>query len=501
MTVIDEGRRAVLEMMAKTAVATAAGLTLSSVGGCEIFLEQIRKRPVRSDWARLGTSDAIKDTYRAAVAAMKALPSSDPRNWTRQAEIHLNWCPHGNWWFLPWHRGYMLYFEQICRELTGETRFALPYWNWTCNRSLPPEFLVSSPSNVLFDPTRNGGVNPPPPMSEFNVGTSVMTTILAESNFLVFASGKVTGQRDRTTQGPLESNPHNSVHGTVGAGGNFGTYRSPLDPIFWLHHSMVERVWWEWNVIRGHANTNDAAWNNMRFDNQFVDRTGAAVMTNVALLNLAPLLSYQYDTSPFDHCGLPLASQIAIDRTKLRELLEKGGQVELRTIRTFAASRVVVLAVGDKAAEVLRVRDPAVSANIPLDPDDRVLLRLTDIEQPASGDFFVRVFVNMPGASVGTGIDDPHYAGSFAFFNDPNQQHSGHVHGNAAVLVDATNAVRRLRGMGEITAGGELSIHLIATPFDQRRPGQTRLTIGRIELELAKSIAPAPAFSSPAAAR
>jgi tyrosinase len=291
------------------------------------------------------------------------------------------------------------------------------------------------------------------------------------------------------------------VHGTVGAGGNFGTFRSPLDPIFWLHHCMVERVWWEWNLVRGHANTNDPAWNNQRFDNQFFDRHGAPVSTSVALLNLAPLLSYQYDNSPFDHCGPRLLERFDVDRAKLRELLEKGGPVELRTLRSFGASKPVELAMGDKAIEVLRVRDPAASANATRDPDERVLLRLTDIEQPASGDFFVRVFLNLPDANAGTPIDDPHYAGSFAFFNDPNSHHAGHVHGNAAVLVDATPAVQRLRGMGAITAGGEISVHLIATPFDQRTPVRNRIAIGQVELQLARSLAPAPAFAAPAAPR
>ncbi|WP_158219903.1 tyrosinase family protein [Ideonella sp. A 288] len=494
MTVIDEGRRAVLALLAKGATATAAGAALATLGGCESLLEQIRNRPMRRDWARLGASDPVKDCYRAAVAAMKALPASDPRHWTKQATIHLDWCPHGNWWFLPWHRGYLLYFEQICRELTGDNTFALPYWNWTCQRSLQPEFLVASASNTLFDATRNSGVNPPPPMSDFNVGPAVMSAILAETNFLIFGSGKVLGQRDRTTQGPLESNPHNSVHGTVGGSGNFGSFMSPLDPIFWLHHGMVERVWWEWNVVRGHANTNDPAWANMRFDNQFVDRSGAPVQTSVGLLNLAPLLSYRYDTSPFDRCGIPLGDRLEVDKAVLRRLLEEGGRAELETVRRVGASRPTELAVGDRATEVLRVRDPAVSANATLGPDDRVLLRLTELEQPATGDFFVRVFVNLPGASAATGVDDPHYAGSFAFFNDPNAHHGGHVHGNAAVMVDATEAVRRLRRLGEIGADGELSVQLIATPFGGRPPRQARLAIGQVELQLARSRAPAPLF-------
>ena len=46
---------------------------------------------------------------------MLGLPATDPRNWYRYALIHALDCPHGNWWFLPWHRGYLGWFERICR--------------------------------------------------------------------------------------------------------------------------------------------------------------------------------------------------------------------------------------------------------------------------------------------------------------------------------------------------------------------------------------------------
>src|ERR1700753_991774 len=53
--------------------------------------------------------------YKKAVAVMKLRHNDDPTGWEFQANIHNNWCPHGNWFFLPWHRAYLLHFEQICR--------------------------------------------------------------------------------------------------------------------------------------------------------------------------------------------------------------------------------------------------------------------------------------------------------------------------------------------------------------------------------------------------
>src|ERR1044071_40065 len=59
-------------------------------------------------------------SYAKGVEAMLKLPADDPRNWFRNAFIHLMDCPHGNWWFYVWHRGYLGYFEQTIRELSQD---------------------------------------------------------------------------------------------------------------------------------------------------------------------------------------------------------------------------------------------------------------------------------------------------------------------------------------------------------------------------------------------
>ena len=65
------------------------------------------------------------ESYAKGVEAMLKLPPSDPHNWFRNAFIHFMDCPHGNWWFYVWHRGYLGYFEQTIRKLSGDPTFAL----------------------------------------------------------------------------------------------------------------------------------------------------------------------------------------------------------------------------------------------------------------------------------------------------------------------------------------------------------------------------------------
>lgn len=234
-------------------VSLSALTLLAATGGCESIKDAIANRPVRK---RSTSAAAATDmaTYANAVSAMKALPAGDPRNWLAQANIHQNFCPHGNWYFLPWHRAYLFYFEQICRELTGVKDFALPYWNWQADRSIPTAFWSGS----LNHSPRSAG-----PASQAGlsyIGPSVLEGILDLTNFEQFASYAATALRPATGggYGELESTPHNNIHGFVG--GTMGTYQSPQDPVFWCHHNMIDCMWDTWNNKRGNLNTSDTAW-------------------------------------------------------------------------------------------------------------------------------------------------------------------------------------------------------------------------------------------------
>lgn len=258
---------------------------LAATGGCEALRDAIRNRPIRRD---VTTAAAANDVaiYGDAVAAMKALPSSDPRNWTNQAEIHLNFCPHGNWFFLPWHRAYLFYFERICRELTGESGFALPFWNWQKDRAVPAQFWGAG--NPLDHSPRTA--TPASQAIDGWVGPQTMEDIFDLTNFEQFASYESSAPRGGTGggYGSLEATPHNNIHGFVG--GTMGSFMSPLDPVFWCHHNMIDCCWVEWNINRGNANTNDSDWLNFTFT-EFVDGDGTAVEVSILATVLMPLLS------------------------------------------------------------------------------------------------------------------------------------------------------------------------------------------------------------------
>src|ERR1700709_1266364 len=59
-------------------------------------------------------------SYAKGIEAMLKLSPDHPQNWFRNAFVHLMDCPHGNWWFYVWHRGYLGHFERSIRALSGD---------------------------------------------------------------------------------------------------------------------------------------------------------------------------------------------------------------------------------------------------------------------------------------------------------------------------------------------------------------------------------------------
>jgi tyrosinase len=442
-------------------------------GGCEIFemtTKRIQNRPVRRSITSLAANDPIITTLQSAVSAMKALPSSDPRNWINQAHIHRDHCPHGNWWFLPWHRVYLYYFEEICRELTGNNDFALPYWNWSTNPSIPSVYWGGT-SNPLFDGTRSAG--PASVADPGSVGASIMNTILNQPNFLLFGSGTAVNQRDVSTYGLLEGTPHNYIHGFVG--GNMGFVSlSPQDPVFWAHHNMIECCWVNWNIVRSHPNTNDPQWLNLTFT-EFVDRKGNPVSVKVSETLLYPVLLYRYE-----ECFPGLRSMAEIERDMdLQTFLKRGAPVQLQLENQVEVEAAAELPLNQPFRRSLRLSPEMIGKAASERDTSHLILTIGDVRLPLHSDVYVRVFVNKPDATPETPIHDPHYAGSFAIFNGAEDHREHAREGN--FVVDLTSTVRRL-AQSQALEPGEVDITLVPVPHPNRTPQDATLSLKRLKL-------------------
>ncbi len=441
------------EFIKLTGGSIAASLSVGMLGGCESILEQINNRPIRKNISTLSDTDPIIQAYKDGVSAMKALSSTDRRNWTAQADIHNDFCPHGNWYFLPWHRAYLYYFEAIIRELSGYQDFALPYWNWTCQPSIPGVFFGSS--NTLNDTTRTKGATDIIPTSY--TGEDVMDDIFDLTDFESFGSYESGGF------GELEGTPHNLVHGWID--GNMSEYMSPLDPVFWCHHNMVERCWWEWNITRGNPNPDSSDWYDLSLGGMFCDKDGNLINNiTVGTTSLMPLLSYQYDDQVIP-CSSRVSGFKAIPERlsnddDLREFLKKGGPYRIKTldrISSEALSRVVIRGGSEKRITIPTSANRMLKSN--LAKDSRYLLKVNKATLTNASDVFVRVFVNSPSGAVMRDKDDLHYAGSFAFFG--SGEHAHHSEGNT-YYIDITNTVKRLRRKGLIKDDSDIDLSFVA---------------------------------------
>src|SRR5215469_7939883 len=143
----------------------AAGAAATTVLGSSIFtLDSVWAAPVmRRNLGGMAASDPVLASYRKAIKAMKALPTTNPLSWDYQAAIHgttlsgshtaWNTCEHGTHFFWSWHRMYLYWFERIIRKMSGDSSWALPFWDYNSpsQRSLPVPFRDSSSELYLLN--------------------------------------------------------------------------------------------------------------------------------------------------------------------------------------------------------------------------------------------------------------------------------------------------------------------------------------------------------------
>jgi tyrosinase len=413
---------------------------------------------VRRNVMDLDADGPEMNAYRDAVKAMSNLKPTDRRNWLEQADIHRKGCPHGNWWFLPWHRAYLLQFERICRVLIDKPDFALPYWDWTTHPTLPPAFV--NPGDVLRHTRDLGDVEAIP---EEYVGQKVIDDLWLIGDFSTFASAPTKGndQKESPGLGQLEGVPHNNVHGAVGGDMGF-VPRSARDPLFWLHHANVDRLWTKWLSFTGHANPDATKWLDKVFTD-FADEKGNPVDSKVRDLLSTHRLGYRYPEQPKSDQP-PLLAALTVESDALAFSVKNNNTAWAETPLTVALKLPAELQ--SRVAKLLEgpAQTPATL---------RVTLRGVDL--PADPKAKIRVFVNCPYLSAQTPISDKHYVTTLGFFPG-HENHDGgehpatdHASGEHTFLVNVASTVTRLGKAKAYKPGDPLRVQLLATGGDPQK--------------------------------
>jgi tyrosinase len=165
---------------------------------------------------------------------------------------------HGAPGFLPWHRAYLLDLE---RELQAiDPSVALPYWRFDepAPNLFTPEFfgVADSLGTVSFGPTNplqfwrtDGvpGVNRRPNFDTATQSAFVIdeaTTLGLGTNYAAFRG--------------MEGNPHGFAHTSFGGFiSSIGT--AARDPLFFLLHTNVDRLWAKWQDANNRFNPDQEA--------------------------------------------------------------------------------------------------------------------------------------------------------------------------------------------------------------------------------------------------
>ena len=136
---------------------------------------------------------------------------------------------HGNPRFLPWHRIYLLRMEDLLMAV--DPTVCIPYWRSSEEQAFPSWLLGFTPTVNLA-----GG----PHTVTRNIGAFAILPNAAA----------VAGAMSNATYNPFASaleGVHNSGH--VWVGGSMGAIRTaPTDPVFWMHHAEIDRIWAQWQV-------------------------------------------------------------------------------------------------------------------------------------------------------------------------------------------------------------------------------------------------------------
>jgi tyrosinase len=493
-----------------------AGIIASNVTGIVALAQG--QPPLRRSLHGMALNDPVLDAWREGVGKLKAATTGN-LTWKKFAEIHgnangFNLCPHGNWYFLPWHRAYLLMYEEAVRKLTGHNDFALPYWDWTEDRQMPEAYVqqtFNGKPNPLFESQRFA--SPIDSLPDEVVGSDVISTILGETPFETFGTSRPAGQNNLDqswindefsgVDGTLESNPHNNVHNFIG--GIMASAQSSLDSIFMMHHCNIDRIWWLWNQ-GGKTDSSDPLWQDMSFENNFFDANGNPVSRKVSDLLVPEPLGYTYATQTTVQGPAPAAAPAAIVASddKLTALYRAPN------LSAAASSGVAIYttantqqATGAKHLNVTVKVDPGVLSTVAhrnalpsgtaasLGPEraraiiasgPRALCFIRDIVSTDHEQTLYRVFLSCDYLTPQTPTTDRHYVGTFGFFGGQhNHGDSSKAPRNPSIAVDLTQAIQRVYG-SQPEPSGEIRIQIQPVPVRPRVEKVGTATPTRVEV-------------------
>jgi tyrosinase len=488
-------------------------------------VRELQTRPISdlTSWASLGAIHGFDPELWTAFGYLTPttpLPSSSAqaRFWKQ--------CQHQCWYFLPWHRGYLSAFEAIVLaavvKLGGPADWALPYWNYSDGQDanalkLPTAFAAAT--------LPDGSGNPLLVSRRYGDGTGnvvitaadVALNALRETKFsgtgggggsTGFGGPQTTFQHDGTDNGQLERQPHNGVHGLVGGmipnadpndAQSYGLMSMPdtaaLDPIFWLHHANIDRLWEVWLK----RSTSDKNPTSTKWLNGPTDRTFAMPKPDGSGYNFAAAdmldttkLDYVYDdtSDPLGNVdrlalrtkrlGLPGATLASVGEIPMAEQNPAelvGANDSAVQISGDAVETQVKMDAGASTKLRSSFSASSVAATVSKEPD-RVFLNLENIRGVNDSAVFY-VYVNLPKDAKPEDNPD-HLAGVVSLFGVRKATRSDSTHGGNGIneSLDITDVIDKLHLNNTLDAD-HLNIRFVSRTAIRPQDG---ISVGRVSV-------------------
>ena len=362
----------------------------------------------------------LRDAY-AALYEISDTAVGDSRGFTAIARGHgfdQDLCHTDSRLFLTWHRAYIYAFEKTLNGALQWKRgnpnieLTLPYWDWT-----QFDAAKDAPNGIpqVIDElnyTDAAGQTQPNPLAsarslyrEVSQGLSgndvwtvrypaaFRTSIpdLADDVARNLSNPSFSGFSD-----DLNFGAHGAIHVDVGGTssqsalpGGAGDMRqvvsAAFDPIFWLHHSMIDKVWFDWQTAHPNANV----------PQHVLDSIAYGGMRGSALINAEASLRYIYSDDEVE-AAVVVGGTVDPDADDV-------SMPELDATPTDIGEG----AESAKPAEIYlgTVRGPYKRAQL-----DFYQLR------PPQQSYEIRAFINNPEANADTARDHESYAGRMVLF-------------------------------------------------------------------------------------
>ena len=239
-----------------------AAIEAIRVGSTEVLGTQALMVRIRKNADKL--TSAERDRFLDAMATLNAGGMGRFKDFRDMHVYASSPEAHGNSGFLPWHRAYILDLE---RELQAiDAAVALPYWRFDepapnlfsrrfiglPNSTARVEFSAGHPLNSWSTDGQAG--------IQRSMGFSRQSAPPGVRNELVTLAlgGAAPNGRYGPFQSNLEFNPHGEAHVSFGDGFITSIPTAARDPVFFLLHCNVDRLWGKWQWINNRMDSSDA---------------------------------------------------------------------------------------------------------------------------------------------------------------------------------------------------------------------------------------------------